>query len=397
MLRFPGFARSTRALALAAVLATAAAALLGGCSGSGGGDATRLLRQTFTASHSIRSGRLTLALGLDLHGLQSLNGPININLNGPFQSGGAGQLPKFNLGLTLQASGASFSAGIVSTADKAFLLFEGTPYVVPDAQFASFKQSYLQAQANSRKSGSTTLGSLGIDPARWLVNPHTAGSQIEGGTQTTHITAGIDVARLLDDINTVLSKAGRLGTASLPTSVPQSLSPQQRSALAHSVKSANVNVYTGQSDKLLRRLDFNLNLSVPSNLRTQARGLTSGTINFTLGLDQVNQPQAVSTPANAKPLSTLLSALAGAGAANGSAGGGGAGAGTGAVPRGGSGAGGAPQGSAPQGSSPQGGSGAGGSGAGGGTSSQQNAYLSCVQRAGKNLRAVQKCASLLNR
>jgi hypothetical protein len=359
--------RSLFLRAAAAAALTVGLAGLVGCSGGGGSNsATGLLKQTFS-SHPIHSGKVALDLSLNLQGVRSLPGPIDIKLDGPFQSAGSKQFPKFNLTLSFAGTGQNLSAGLISTGDKGYLTFQGKPYAVPDAQFASFRQSYLQARANSQKKGTSTLASLGVDPSRWLINPRKAGTQDVGGAQAIHITSGIDVARFMDDVNTLLSKANRLGASNV-ASIPQSLTPQQRSAVTRSVQSATVDVYTGASDKILRRLAFTLNLAVPPDLRSAASGLTGGTISFDLLLANVNQPQTISAPGNALPLTSLLGQLSSSSSA---------GSGSGRT--------------APRGTGTGSGS---GSGAGSGSASQ-SAYLQCVQRAAGNIKALQQCASLV--
>ncbi|HEV3228045.1 MAG TPA: hypothetical protein VGY97_01125 [Solirubrobacteraceae bacterium] len=383
----PALARAAAVVLAATVVALALSGLSGCSSGGGNGSATGLLRQTFSGG-SIHSGKLALDLALNLQGVQSLPGPIDFKLNGPFQGGGgSGQIPKFNMLLTVAGSGQSLSAGLASTGTKGYLLFQGNPYSLSDAQFSSFRQQYLQAQAKARANKSSTLASLGVDPTRWLINPTKAGTQNVGGAQTIHITAGIDVGRFLADVNTLLSKASRLGAGSVAT-LPTSLNSRQRAAVARSVKSATVDVYTGSADKILRRLDFSLNIAVPADLRTAANGLKGGTISFDLLLSDVNSPQTIPAPSNARPLSDLLSAVGAAGSSGTPR------SGSSRTPRSGA----AP--AAPSTGSGSGTSGSGGAGTSGagtsGSGASQAAYLACLQRAGQDIRAIQKCGTLLH-
>jgi hypothetical protein len=357
------------AAAAVVVAVTVGLAGLVGCSGGGGSNsATGLLKQTFS-SHPIHSGRVALDLSLNLQGVKSLPGPVDIKLDGPFQSAGSNQFPKFNLTLSFAGTGQNLAAGLISTGAKGYLTFQGKPYAVPDAQFASFRQSYLQARATSQKNKTSTLASLGIDPSHWLINPRKAGTQDVGGAQAIHITSGIDVARFMDDVNTLLGKANRLGAGSVASSLPTTLTAQQRSAVTRSVRSATVDVYTGAGDKILRRLAFTLNLAVPPDLRSAASGLTGGTISFDLLLASVNQPQTITAPGNALPLTSLLGQLSSSSSTS---------SGSGRA--------------APRGTGT--GSGSGGAGSPGGS---QSAYLQCAQRAGGNIKALQQCASLIGR
>jgi hypothetical protein len=370
---------SRKPLTLAVV--TAGLLALTGCgSGSSSKSATQILRDTFGPNHAIHSGKLTLALGVQAQGVPSLKGPVSIRLGGPFQSRGKGKVPAFDFKLDLSSAGQSFSAGALSTGTKAFLTFGGNAYSLPDNLFSSFERSFANAQTQAaRQNGRSTLAALGIEPLHWLQNPSKAGTQDVAGANTIHIRSGVDIAQLLQDVNKLLGRVGQTGAAG-STRIPRSITPQQQHSIQRSVKSASLDVYTGRDDKTLRRLTINLTLDVPAELRTKPNTLTSGTVSFDLQFSDLNHPQSVSAPRNPQPLSNITNAIPGLG---GALGGGGAGAGTGGTPPGGAGA-------------PSGGGGAGGAGAGAG-GGNSSAYLQCLQKAGQNIAAVQKCASLLGR
>jgi hypothetical protein len=353
---------------VAAVLG--AVLLVAGCGGSsGGGNAQDILKKTFGTNKAIHSGQLALAVALNLQGVKSLNGPISFKLDGPFQSTGTASIPKFQFTLGITASGQTFTAGATSTGDKAFLSFLGSDYAVSDQQFATFKQGYLQAQASSAKQNRSTLSSLGVNPLQWLTSPQTVGTESAGGASTTHIRAGIAVPKLLDDVQHLLSKAGSLGVSGT-RAVPSTITPAQRASIQRDVKSATVDVYAGKDDQILRRLTVNV-------------ALTNGSISFDLTIANLNQAQTITAPTNAQPLSTLLNSLgakSGSGGlggllGGGTAGGAGGGAGTTTSPSTGGSSGSAQAPSAAAG----------------------QAYLACLQKAGQNLAAAQKCASLIGK
>jgi hypothetical protein len=321
-----------------------------------------VLRATFGSKKSIHSGNLALALNVDVQGVKSLNGPVAFRIGGPFQSSASKQLPKFNFTVQITASGQSFSAGAISTSDRGFLVFRGTPYAMPDAQFATFRQGYSQAQAASASRGKqSSLASLGIDPLRWLINPRRIGTAHMGGADTVHVQAGIDVGKFLDDVNALLGRASGLGVNT--KQVPKGISPLQRAAIATSVKSAVVDVFSGTDDNVLRRLTIALNLDVPPALRQSAGGLSSGNVSFDVSIADVNGPQTIRAPVGAHPLAELTANTA---------------AGSSGAPAAGS-----PGAAAPASGSPS-----------AGTSPQ---YLSCLQKAGSDIAAVQKCAPLVGK
>ncbi|GAC1440147.1 MAG: hypothetical protein NVSMB51_19050 [Solirubrobacteraceae bacterium] len=348
------------------LVAFCAAMLLAACGGgsssgggSGSGDASSILAQTFGAHQSLHSGRLSTSIEANLKGLKSFTAPLSIKLDGPFQGHGPKALPEFGFTLLIAASGQNFSAGLTSTSGKAWLQFAGTNYLIPDSVFSQFRASYLQSAAKNTSTGST-LSKFGIDPRSWLSNPRKVGNEQVGGTDTQHVTAGLNTTKLLSDFNTLLGKAGSVSGAA--AAAPRSISPATQAAFSRSVKSATVDVYSGASDHALRRLKLAVQLDVASADRAQLRGFQGGMIGFDLTIGELNAPQSIKAPASAKPLSGLLS-----GGLSGALGGGAAAGATGATGASGSGSVNAPQ-----------------------------AYLDCVSRAKSDVAAIQKCSSLIN-
>jgi hypothetical protein len=139
--------------------------------------------------------------------------------------------------------------------------------------------------------------------------------------------------------------------------VPSSLPSSVRTQIEQAVKSATIDVWSGQSDHTLRKLTLALSVVPP-------RGATrSVDVNLSIELSDLNQPQTIQAPANSRPLNELLGQLQGllGGALGGSALGGASGS------------------------------------SGGASSAQLNAYAQCVQRAGSNVTAAQQCAALLTK
>ena len=356
---------TTLILVLLLALAATGLAACGDSSSSSSSDSVdKILADTFSPGQKVKSGKLDLALDLDLKGLPSLTAPVKLALTGPFQSAGdSGGLPTFDFTAKLAFGGQDFSVGAVSTGDKGFVRFQGQTYAVGDALFKSFKTGYEQAQKKSGgKSKGTSLQSLGIDPRRWLSGAKKEGEESVGGTDTIHISSDIDVGKFLDDVNTLLSRAGSIGVAgSTPRKVSKGLTPQQRAQIERAVKSAKLDIYTGKDDRLLRKLAINVVLDVPADARQQAGGLSSGNVGFVLTLNDLNNPQEIATPQGAKPLSALTSQLQGLiGGSTGSTGSGSSGSGS----------------DAPAGA--------------------PSAYLECLQKAGEDVAEVQKCAALLS-
>lgn len=338
--------------------------MLAACGGSGGSsdsggssaDAETLLRQTFTGTHDIRSGKADIELRVDVSGDSSVRGPITASISGPFQSVGSGELPKFDMALDAHAQGQGFRAGLTSTSDELFVNFGGTSYQVPAQLLDELKASYRRSQQEGSSDQQMSLKSLGLDPLSWLQDPTVEGTEAVGGTETDHITSQVDVNALLDDVDTILARVSAQGGLPTGQQVPSRISADTRSQIEDAVKSATIDVWSGTDDHTLRKLTLALSVDVP-------RESTSLDVDLSIELTDLNQPQSIEAPATSRPLNELLGQLQGllGGALGGGALGGG-----------------------------------GSSGSAGGASTQQlQDYSDCVRRAGSNVTEAQKCADLL--
>src|SRR5215210_114081 len=276
------------------VLALAALALAG-CGGDGGSSADEdtsvdeLLDQTFTGSKKVDSGKLDLNLKIDVQGGSSqVQGPITLRLSGPFETQGKGKLPKFDVDAAFDGAGQSLKAGVASTGDKAFVNFQGTEYAVSPQVFQQFKAGYEQAQKESaNKDNQQSLATLGIDPRRWLTDAKNAGEAKVGDTDTIKITGGVDVDKLLDDVNTALDKARSLGVQGSDT-LPEKLTDKQKQEAADAIKDLAVEIYTGKDDTTLRRMLVNMGVEADDD-DDGGGGATAGTLSLDFSLLELNE------------------------------------------------------------------------------------------------------------
>jgi hypothetical protein len=346
-------------LSLLAAVALLVAACGGGDSSgeeaSASTDVNELLTQTFSGSKAVESGKLDLKLKIESQGGKSeLDGPVSIGLSGPFQSQDGGKLPKFNLDASFDGAGQSIKAGATSTGEKGFVSFQGTDYVLSDQVFQQFKAGYEQARKQGSQGDKQSFASLGIDPRRWLTDPKNAGEAKVGDDDTIKITGGVDIAKLLDDVNKALEKASSLGLGGAGN-VPEKITDEQKRQASEAVKDPRVEIYTGKDDKIMRRMVVNFGVDDKSSGAT-------GTVAFDVSITDLNQDQDVAEPADAKPFSDLLGKLGGLGALGGSSSSGGA-----AAPSGGS-----------------------------ASSKDFEKFSKCVTAAGNDTAKARKCAELLN-
>jgi hypothetical protein len=357
-----------RARSFLVLLVALLALVVAGCGGNKSSSADEstsvdeLLDQTFSGKKKVDSGKLDLTLKVDLQGGSSqVQGPISLRLTGPFETQGDGKLPKFDVDAAFQGAGQSLEAGLTSTGDKAFVNFQGTDYVVSDQVFQQFKAGYEQAQKQSADKGNQqSLATLGIDPRRWLTDAKNAGEAKVGDTDTIKITGGVDVDKLLDDVNTALDKARNLGVQGSDT-LPEKLTDKQKQEAADAIKDLSVEIYTGKDDTTLRRMVVTMGVDAKD---TAGGGATSGTLSLDFSLLELNEDQSIEEPSGAKPFDQLLGQLGGLGLGLGGAG--------------------------------ASGSGSSGSGTGGASAEDLKKYSDCVTNAGSDTAKAQKCADLLS-
>jgi hypothetical protein len=348
-------------LALVAALALA----VGACGSSGDEassdtDVNTLLTDTFKGNKDVKSGKLNLALKVDAKGgSSSTQGPISVSITGPFQTEGKQKLPKFDIDFAFEGAGQSIKAGLTSTGTKGFVNFQGEDYAVSDQVFQQFKAGYEQAQKQSSDKGNQqSLATLGIDPRRWLTNPKNEGEAKVGDTDTIKITGGVDVNKLLDDVNTALKKVKDLG-AQGTQNLPSQLTAEQRKQVTDAIKNPKVEIYTGKEDKILRRMVVSLGIVDPKG------SAGSATVNFDLSISDLNEDQEISEPSGAKPFDQLLSKFGGLGLGGlGSTGG-------------------------------TGGTSSGGGTSGSGSNQKLEKYSKCVTDAGNDVAKARECQKLL--
>jgi hypothetical protein len=344
-------------LSLLAALALGVAACGGGDEASSDTDVDTLLKDTFSGQDKkISSGKLDLTLKVDAKNAQGVNGPITLSVKGPFQSEGKQKLPKFDIAFAFEGAGQSIKAGLTSTGTKGFVNFQGSDYAVSDQVFKQFKASYEEARKQGKSNSNQSLSSLGLNPRDWLTNPKNEGDAKVGGDDTIKITGGVDVDKLLDDVNQALKKTRELGVQGAKD-LPTQLTPEQKKQVVDAVKHPRVEIYTGKEDKILRRMVVALGLVAP---KTASSSGGSADFKLDLALADLNEDQEIAEPSNAKPFDQLVSQLGGLGL---------------------------------------GGLGGSGSGGSGGSGSSNNAnlekYSKCVQDAGSDTAKAQKCADLL--
>jgi hypothetical protein len=281
---------------LSAALALASALLLGACGGESDNDEDpqRVLTETFSNPTPIRSGNFDVHLKLQTHGGDN-PGTLEVKLGGQFQSQAPDQLPQFDFDVSLRAESGSQtisgSGGLTATGDRAFVNIQGTEYAVPQQLYDRFTSAYAQLQSrNGSDTQAGLLQRLNIDLAGWLTDLQNEGTEDVEGQKTIHISGRANVPQIVEDLRTIASDAGR-SLGDVDTS--------RLDQLNSTIQSGQVDVNSGETDKLLRRLELEFDLKPPPGTPGAPDSLE---IHLQLNLADVNKPRNIQAPANAQPL-----------------------------------------------------------------------------------------------
>ena len=297
----------TRIRTAVAVLAIALPipAAVAGCGGSSGNseDPQQVLDQTFNNPTNISSGKLDVSLSGSAEGQQS--GNFSATISGPFQTDPNDKTAFPQLDLTANVSGSqgggpsiSFDGSLITTKDNAYVEYQSQAYEVGTAAFQQFAKAYAKAAKQNQANGSSTgFSQFGIDPKTWLTNVSNEGTTDVDGTNTIHIHGDADVGKIVTDLQKVSKQT---------SGSTQQISPDQLNQLTDSVQTASIDVYSGADDHLLRKLAVSLSIAPPSGTGATVSKLD---VNLSVTLSDVNQPQTITAPSNAKPISELLGQL----------------------------------------------------------------------------------------
>jgi hypothetical protein len=348
-------------------------AAVAGCGGGddNGEDPQQVLDETFNNDTKVSSGDIDITASVSAGD----QGSFDFKLEGPFQGDASdpNQLPQLDWTATASGQGAGqsvdFSGELVVTEDNAYIVYNGTTYEVGTATFNQFKSQFEKATAQSGGSSSSQgfkenceaaveqaggdTSACDIDFASWLTNLSNDGTTDIDGTSTIHISGDANVSQIVDDLLNIAKATGGAGAAS-------QISQAQLDQVEQAISDAHIDVYSGEDDHVVRKLDFSLSVDPSALGGVAAAAVSSVDVDFAVTLSGVNEEQTVSAPSGpTKPLSDLFQGLGGG---------------------------------LPFGGSLGAGSSLGGSSSGGSASSQK--YLDCISKA-TSTADQQKCLALL--
>ena len=279
--------------------------LLAGCGDDDTEAVTELLDTAFTSE--IGSADVTLDIEIELDGVDELEGPIEIKLTGPYDSREEGKIPSVDWDITVQAQNQSFNANLTSTGERAFVGFQGTAYEVSEETVAQLNQ---QLAASEEQEGGQDLSEFGVTAREWVVDASEEGDEDVAGVETTHVSGSLDVTKVLEDLNTVVQEAAKLG-GQVGQQAPPALTDEQQDQIEEVVQDPSFDVYVGNDDDKLHRLSADLEFDVPEDSRDRVGGLEGGRISFSIEFANIGSAQPITAPEDARPIGELTQQLQG--------------------------------------------------------------------------------------
>ena len=371
----------TRSLFAAAVLALSVPAAIAGCGGGGEGsdeDPQEVIDATFNNDEQVSSGVLDLSFDASAGD----QGSFNASLTGPFQGDpdDPTAIPQLDLEATANGEGGGqnidFGGGLTITDDNLYVTYNDQAYEVGTDTFDQLKTSFESAASSQDTNSGDAAASFqeGCEQAveaqggdasacdfelsGWFTDLSNDGTEDLDGTSVVHVSGSVDVGQMVSDL---------VGIAQTVPNASGQVDQAQIDQVTDAVSDASFDIYSGEDDDILRKLDVNVTID-PSAIGSTPVPVDSVDFGLSVALSDVNEDQTIEAPSGAKPLDELLSQFGLGFGGLGGLGGGGLG--------------------------DLGGLGGGTSGGtgGGGTS---DAYLNCVADAGNNADEAAKCLDQL--
>jgi hypothetical protein len=215
------------------------------------------------------------------------------SLRGPFQFPDHGGLPEARIAYTQMAGAERDRVVLISTPGKAYVDLHGIDYELPPG-----------AQAQLEMPGSADQGLPDLPVGNWIRNPKLSSGGEVGGDPTDLVTAHLDV---INALNALVRAASRFGLRELAGI--GFIEGQAAEQLRRGVDFAQLRLWTGKDDRLLRRLLIRVHfgLANASGLPQGLADLASATFSFDLTIENPNQPIHVLPPRHARPYTELPS------------------------------------------------------------------------------------------
>jgi hypothetical protein len=270
-------------LPVLAVLALAAASC-GGDEGGGAQEANDLLERGF--STDVDSGKISMAMELELEGGEGVNGVFRLELRGPFRSRGPTQVPDADLEFEAAGQGVKLEGGLVLLPENAWIEFGGETYELGEELWSSVQESASTGE------GSDPFGEANIKPLDWITGAETEEGEEMSGTETTKVTGQLDLTAMLSDFNRLPPQ-----DAAIP--------PETLDQIDEAIGGVEFEAWIGDDD-IWRRVASKTKFTIPEAQRAAVGGVEGGRVSLNMTLGAPNEEVSIESPGPGSPISDLL-------------------------------------------------------------------------------------------
>jgi hypothetical protein len=299
-----------RTFALLAVF-TALAAILSACGGGGGGSSEDPQKVIESATfEGIESGEIDLSLNAESEGEKS--GELKVDLSGPFQTTGKQSLPELSLAAKVngEAEGEKidFDGGITVLNDRAYIAYKGKNYEIDPTTFGFIKSGFEEAEqqgAQESTGGEATAcqkAATSLDLGEFVDNLENEGSEEVEGVETTKLSGDLNPKKAVEAVIKLSETPACSSELQAAGPLPLGELKKQEGELTGAVKKAHVDVYVGESDHIVRKVDAELEIE-PKGKGEKVE------LEFELTLGKVNEKQTIKAPAGAESIEKLFGEL----------------------------------------------------------------------------------------
>lgn len=190
------------------------------------------------------------------------------DLTGAFSVGATKGLPDFKVNARISGTGQKVEGGFVSLGDKAYFVRGDTGWRVPAALWTPLAEGATGGAGAQRKLP------FDVHPATWVRDVKAEGTDTIAGVEADHVSASVDPKAVVNDLAQAVGQNG----GELPN----------QAAISRLVKRADLDVWVGTDDHILRRLSVEVALAGRGRLEVDVR------------LSDVNKPQQIEAPAHVR-------------------------------------------------------------------------------------------------
>jgi hypothetical protein len=191
---------------------------------------------------------------------------VRFDLSGAFERGAANEVPEFEVDGRIVIAKQKIEGGFVSLGDKAYFTQGDTGWRLPAVIWDPVAQSVAGGGKGEQAPG------LQLHPETWVRDVKSEGTENVAGVETEHVSAAVDPAAVINDIDQALQGTGA--------------NVLNRRQATRAVKRAEFDVWVGTEDHILRRLTGAVVISRVGRLGVDVR------------LTDVNEPQQIKAPAH---------------------------------------------------------------------------------------------------